>query len=164
MKAFDKKDWSKAKASVTRSSNTIKGAVQNLIEMGLSHYVVSGDTVFLTEAMSFCEGQRSLPNETIKAYIMAHANVRWVVSTKKEGDNKVQVKRFKKQGSDVAVTEPGVSWWEHEANKQNVAKAVNTDNAIASLIKRIEKALTEGNADNPEKAQKQLDGLKALVA
>ena len=160
MKAFDKKDWTKAKTSVTRSSNTIKGAVQDLIEMGLSHYVAKEDTCYLTEAMLFCEGQRSLPNESIKKYIMAHANVRFV-STKKDG---VAVKRFKKVGSDVAVTEPGVAWWEHEANKQNVAKPVNSDNAIKALIKRLETAIKEGRAENQDHAVEQLNGLKALVA
>ena len=164
MKAFDKKDWSKAKASVTRSSNTIKGAVQDLIEMGLSHYVASGDTVFLTEAMLFCEGQRSLPNESIKKYIEAHANVRFVSSVKKVEGVKHRIKRFKKVGSDVAVTEPAVTWWDHKTNKDNVPKAVNSDNAIKSLIKRLETAIKNGKAENPEHTQAQVDGLKALVA
>lgn len=164
MKAFDKKEWTKAKTAQTRSSNTVKAATQALIEMGLSHYQESGDTVFLTEAMHACEGQRSLPNDSIKKYIAAHANVRWVVSSKKEGDKSIRVSRFKKQGNDVLVTEPAMPWWEHESNGNNVAKPMNLDNAIASLIKRATKELEKGNVENMEAAQTKLAQLQALVA
>lgn len=156
MKAYDKSAFAKLKATVTKSGNVVATAVQSLIEMGLDYYVQHGDSSALSEAVNTAAGAKSVKANDVKAYVTAHANVRWVEGA--EG----QAGRFKKIGkAEATITEPTKTWYEF-TKQSAVTPDLDVASALATLTNKLAKALNgEGKAKLKEG---QNDAAAAAVA
>ena len=162
---FDKGSFTRKKRAVTTSGKALRQNVQDLIEMGLAHYVEHGDTCYLTEAMNVCLATRTIRTIAVQAYIESVANVKW---TKTKNS-----RAFVKMKGDKGVkVEPRIDldyinmkkWYEDAENRGQDIPDMKVDVQFKSLLSRTKKALDEGRVDNPDHAKLILEQGQKLVA
>jgi len=159
MKTFNKTSFAKLEKSTVKAGLTVADNLQSLIEMGLNHYLASGDTEYLTRCVITAQKARSVKADDVKLYIREHANVRWI-----ETEGKAPV--FKKAGKGAAeVTEPEQTWYDF-TKQDKVTPDFDIDKRIEALLKQAQKAI-ENDKVADEKLAHTLElanKLKALVA
>lgn len=153
---FNKAKFTACSGAIKKSDKAMQANTQALIEMGLSHYEVSGDTGYLTKAMDILKGARTIKAQLIKDYIEKCANVRFK-STQKKG---VKLARFVKQGKDVVVqplTNPDgsvMSWYDYHAKELDaIIPTFDPMSRAKSLLTSLDKALSHGKAKDVSKAE-----------
>lgn len=149
--ALNQKDFNKKLSGVITSAKSQRDNVQILIVSGLELYKEHRNTGQLTQLIQSIIGVKSLPTTTIKEYIKAHANLRFVTNK-----NKDYV--FKAMSKDTTVEEIVETWYNWSGNKE--AKPAPDMDIIAqakSLLTRLKKAALEGHIKDADKA-KELEG------
>jgi len=155
---MESKAFNQKLSGLVRSARNQRENVQELIEAGLNQYQEHGNTVYLTKLLNECIGVKSLPTNSIKEYVKAHANVKWV----KGKDGMV----FKKDGNDVHVTMPTDKWWEHKSAQHNAKPDMDVVQRVKSLKSQLDKAVKEGNIKEgqEEQAKELLNSLAKFAA
>lgn len=142
---------------IIKSAKTQRDNVQAIIVFGLNHYKDHGDASYLSQVLSAAIGVKSLPTVTLKEYIKAHANLLW----KKGKDGKFQ---FKKDGTDVKVTMPTVSWYEWDGGKHNkVTVDMDVMAQTKALLKRIQSGLKDHKVKDEQAAKNVEAALKVVL-
>lgn len=157
MKVFKKTAWNGAITRLIGRTTEIKAIVQDLIEMGNSHYLTTGDTVYLTTAMAQCVGTKALPNAQVQSYIERVANVEWFETKSKKGTTKAFRKIMdteestgKKLKTVATVDElylQETKWFDH-ANDLNADKPhTDADKFLAQIKSMITKGVKAQKED-----------------
>ena len=141
---FDAKKFKNAANRVIRAGGTLRDGVQELIEMGLSHYRDTNDTEYLSRALRIADNTQCISGNRVKQYIRELANVRWLPESVKEDGTVVEgrFKMDKRDSSDAQVSEPTMPWWEF--NKEPIAKDLDFLASVTKLVTRGEKAQADG--------------------
>ncbi len=155
MKKFKKATWNGIVTKLKNRTKEVKQYVQYLIEMGSDHFEVTGDTCYLTTAMSLCIGTKTLPNAQIQSYIEKVANVEWTELKRKNG----KIKTFKKSTNDDGSKQDAridllylqeTKWYDHEKGLNEDKPHTDVDKFLAqikSMITRGHQATTEDRVD-----------------
>lgn len=96
---------------------TQRGALQQMIELGLTAYMDSnGDSTLLTDTIRACEELKASQTNTVQKYIMVHANL--VLKRDKAGKLNFRKAKVKIDGKvvkqEATVTWPKYTYWEHD--------------------------------------------------
>lgn len=168
MQEFNKGKFSSLKASITRSGKALQGNVQGVIEMGLSHYAETGDTVYLNQAMAVAIATKTIRTIAMQAYIQHVANVHWTEVKLKKGKIRVFKKNINEDGTKpeaevnvIYVNEK--TWYDHAADLGQDKPDMNFNAQLKSLITRTKTAIAEGHIEDPDEAQVALVELDKLV-
>jgi len=144
-------------AAFTTSAKRNREAAQEFLEFGLNHYQTHGDCAYLTQFMTGCVGVKSLPTQTLKAYIKAHANIVWT----KRADGKMGFRKATK-GADVEVKPVTAAWYDWEGATHN---KVTEDRPVSVYLQGVLKRLEDGKGIKHDiSLQTAISDIKALVA
>lgn len=127
-------------AGVVRSENSLRENIQALTVSAVETFGEHGDTSRIEMLVNASVKMRSIRSNTLKDFIKAHANVRFVAAKDGEGFT------VKKAGKGPIEVQPIDSdWWEFD--KQGVAKP-DFDALVKAkhLLSSLDKAKDEGRA------------------
>lgn len=159
MQTMDNATFKRKLGSVTRSINTQKENIQELIEAGLQQVIDSGNTVYLSAVLNACVGTKALPTKAMKEYINLHcSNLKW---GKNKDGNMVFSKAIK--GTDCVVTEPSEPWYAFT----KAAQAKPDFNELVrakSFLTSLKNAMKAHNVKDEAKAKQIADALEAVLA
>ncbi len=172
MKTFKKSAWNGLVTKLKNRTNEVKQYVQDLIEMGSDHFETTGDTCYLSTALSLCIGTKALPNRQIQSYIEKVANVEWTELTRKNG----KIKTFKKCTNDDGSKQDAkvdllylqeTKWYDHEKGLNEDKPHTDVDKFLAqikSMVTRGKKATSDERVDGDiEKFNTLVEKLEELV-
>jgi len=148
MSEVNSRTFNKVLGSFITSQKKSRDVLQSLIIFGLEQYKEHQNASFLSSIIIKCKGAKSIPTGTVKEYIKAHANVRFVkLSDGTHG--------FKKDGEVAEVNTPDMPWYEWEGAKHN---NVTVDMDVVAQAKRLltmlRTKLEEGHVKDREAAMK----------
>lgn len=168
MLEFNKGKFSSLKSSVTRSGKALQGNIQKLIEMGFSHYLETGDTVYLNQAMAVAIATKTIRTIAMQAYIQQVANVHWTEVKLKKGKIHVFKKNLNEDGTkpeavvDVVYVN-ATTWYDHAESLGQDKPDMNFNAQLKSLITRTKTAINDGHIEDPDVAEVALVELEKLV-
>jgi len=146
---------------IAKQGTNIAGWVQDCLMYSFDHYAKNGNTSFMAQVVDACNAGRSIAAKHVVAYIMEHANVRFVKITNVKGDDQ-HVFRKLEDSKKPAVTKPTVSVFEWKrANVQ--AQVVDSTSKIIILEKAIERAIEQDNCKDIDLARKHLAALRKIA-
>jgi len=149
------KNFKSKLAGLIKSAKSQRDNINAFILFGLKHYEEHGDSTYLTQVLNACVNVKSLPTITIKDFIKEHANLLWT-------KNKAGAFCFKKQGTEVKVTMPTVTWYNWKGGKHNATTPdMDVIGQAKSLLARIKKAGT--HVKDVESAKKVEEALRSIV-
>jgi len=163
MKTITAQTFNTRLSSFIKSQKTQRDTLQALLVFGLAFYKgditgESGDTGYLSSIMNSCIGVKSLPSNTIKDYIKAHANVKWGKSVKKGSTALV----FTKSSKVVEVELPTQTWYDYHSEKNTVTTDYDETKSIKMLMDTITKRIKSGHIKNEEHGKEALAVLSGL--
>jgi hypothetical protein len=100
-------------AGTMRSASSVRDNLQELLSYAIGHYGFTGDSVFLTNALKSCIGNRALPTKTMQKYIEKHTDLKF--KQRKDGSTGF-VKRVK--GVPRVAIVPKMKWYEGTSEHQ----------------------------------------------
>lgn len=158
MTSVNEKTFSKVLNGVIKSAAGMRDNLQALIVFGLEQYSEHRNASYLSSVLNKCIGVKSIPTVTIKEYIKAHANIKWVkLSDGTHG--------FKMAEDNPNVVMPEITWYDWKDAKHN--KVTVDMDAMAQakrLFTALTKALKEGHVKDKEKAEAIKAALEPLLA
>ena len=125
-------------SALVSSAKTQRENIQKFLVFAMAQYKDHGNLSYLTMLLEACVGVRSMPTQTIKDYIKAHANVKYI---KGKGGNMV----FKKDGKAVKVTEFKVTWYDWKGGKHQATADLDALARTRALLTNVRKAISEGH-------------------
>lgn len=146
------KEFNTTLKGVITSAKNQRDKIQALIVSGLEEYQEHGNTGQLSRLIQAVVGVRSLPTNTLRDFIKAHANVMF---TKAKDGSYV----FKKMTGEkeVAVTIPDVTWYNWKGNpNKNPNLDFDVAKALSQMVKRVAKAMDEGKVKEGQEEEASL--------
>lgn len=169
MQTFNKGKFGQLKRSITASGKALQGNVQSLIEQGLSHFLETGDTVYLNQGMATAIATKTIRTIAMQAYIQEAANVHWTeIKVKKGGKIRVFKKDTHEDGTkqvaDVSVPfVEGITWYDYAAELGQDKPDMDFNAQLKSLITRTKSAISNGSIVDAEVAEKGVQALELLL-
>lgn len=156
--SITKSNFTTKLAETMSSAATVRDSLQELLNYAIGHYGFTGDSVFLTNALKSCIGNRALPTKTMQKYIEKHTDLKF--KQRKDGSNGF-VKRVK--GVPRVAIVPKMKWY--EVTKEHQAKpAMDVVAQFKSFATRLHKAKEEGTIKpGQEAAAEALDAQLAAL-
>lgn len=149
MELFNKKTFGSLKRSITKSGLSLQGNVQRIIEQGLSHYLETGDTVYLNQAMAIAIATKTIRTIAMQAYIQHVANVFW--TEVKQAKGKIRVfKKVKNEDGTKPLAEVNAgyvaetTWFDHASDLGQDKVDMDFNAQFLSLKTRTQKAQDDG--------------------
>lgn len=139
---------------VTKMEGSIRDKIQQLVESAVETYGEHGDTSRLERLVNASKFWPSIRTNTLKNFIKAHANVRFVESKNLDS---FTVKKIGKGAIEVKPID--TNWYDFDTDGQ-VKKDLDLMIAVKSLMTRYSKALNDGSA----KTSVEIDQLAAIIS
>lgn len=168
MQTFNKGKFGQLKRSIAASGKALRKNVQAIIEQGLSHYLETGDTVYLNQAMSVAIVSKSIRTVAMQAYIQAVANVHWTEVKMKAGKIRVFKKNINEDGTkpeaivDTLLVET-TPWFDYVPEAGQDKPDMDFNAQLKSLITRTKSAISNGTIDDKVAAEAGLVVLEGLL-
>lgn len=152
------KEYMTAKRSVIKSVTAMRDNLQAMLVFGFKEAAESGNLNYLTDSLQACIGVKALPTQSIKEYIKAHVNVKWV-------KRKDKTYGFAKDGA-LEVQECTIPWYSHETAKHQATADLDPIAQAKAFLTRLTKAIEghtvkEGEEDHARTIQ---NALKSAIA
>lgn len=142
MSAITKATFNRRLAAAVKADHTLAGNIQELIEFGVDHYAEHGDAPYLEALMN--ANFRTTRKEAIRAYIVAHTNLKCTKHPSEEGVLIFKVDPKSPNGKRRFVGFPmengEVVTWD-QFSKEKLTIDFDIDARIKSLIGQAKKAL-----------------------
>jgi hypothetical protein len=145
-------------ASVVKSETTLRGNIQALTVSAVDTYAQHGDTSRIEMLVNASVNMRSVRSNTLKDFIKAHANVKFIPAKDNNGFT------VKKIGKGAIETKPIESDW-FDFNNEGIAKEKVALAIIKAAISSIDSAQEKGNLQTMTSAEEKLVAqLKSALA
>ena len=168
MQTYNKGKFGQLKRSVLASGKALQGNVQSLIEMGLSHYLETGDTVYLNHGMATAISTKTIRTIAMQAYLQEVANIHWTEVKTKNGKIRVFKKNTNDDGTkqEATVNVPlveGTTWFDYAAELGQDKPDMDFNAQLKSLITRTKSAIAADTIEDKEVAEAGLVVLESLL-